>query len=368
MTYFTEVDFQHMQHALSLAERGSHSTWPNPRVGCVIAPGSCVVGEGWHRRAGGPHAEVFALRQAGALSKGATAYVTLEPCSHIGRTGACHQALIESGVSKVIVALEDPFKQVNGQGIAALKAAGIEVRVGLMREAASELNRGFLSSIERQRPWVQLKMGMSLDGRTALGNGRSQWITGPKSRADVQQWRARSAAIITGSGTVLGDDPLLTVRQLSSPEAVAPLRVVLDSAARVPACAQVFNGNAPSLRVVHHDTPLPVTQPPDVLRLHGDSEGLDLHELLSQLSQRGLHDVMVEAGPRLAGAFLNAGLVDEVLLYMAPKLLGNLARPLVHMPELVHLEQALNFTLFDVTQLGQDLRLRLRPAQVAGAT
>ena len=367
MTYFTEVDFQHMQHALSLAERGSHSTWPNPRVGCVIAHGNCVVGEGWHRRAGGPHAEVFALRQAGALAKDATAYVTLEPCSHVGRTGACHQALIESGISKVMVALEDPFKQVNGQGIAELKAAGIEVKVGLMREAASELNRGFLSSIERQRPWVQLKMGMSLDGRTALSNGRSQWITGPKARMDVQHWRARCAAIITGSGTVLGDDPLLTVRQPSSPEAVAPMRVVLDSSARVPAGAQVFNTSAPSLHVLHNDTPLPQAPTAEVLRVDGDIYGLDLHELLCQLSLRGLHEVMVEAGPTLAGAFLKAGLVDEVLVYMAPKLLGDLARPLVHMPELVHLKQALDFTLFDVTQLGEDLRLRLRPVQVAGA-
>ena len=211
MTYFSEVDFQHMQHALSLAERGSHSTWPNPRVGCVIAHGSQVVGEGWHRRAGGPHAEVFALRQAGGLARGATAYVTMEPCSHVGRTGACHQALIDSGVHSVVVAHQDPFEQVNGQGIAQLRNAGIEVRVGLLESAAQELNRGFLSTVRRQRPWVQLKMGMSLDGRTALDNGRSKWITSTRARADVQYWRARSSAILTGSGTVLADDPLLTV-------------------------------------------------------------------------------------------------------------------------------------------------------------
>ncbi|MGC5702548.1 bifunctional diaminohydroxyphosphoribosylaminopyrimidine deaminase/5-amino-6-(5-phosphoribosylamino)uracil reductase RibD [Pseudomonas sp. NFXW11] len=363
MTYFSEVDFQHMQHALALAERGSHSTWPNPRVGCVIAHGPQIVGEGWHRQAGGPHAEVFALRQAGSLARGATAYVTMEPCSHVGRTGACHQALIDSGVNAVVVAHQDPFKQVNGQGIAQLRSAGIDVRVGLLGSAAEELNRGFLSTVQRQRPWVQLKMGMSLDGRTALDNGRSKWITGARARADVQYWRARSAAILTGSGTVLADDPLLTVRQLSSPEAVAPLRVVLDSQGRVPRTAKVFDDQAPSLQVVHREHPLAAQENPQVLALPGTEQGLDLHQLMLELSRRGLHDLMVEAGPTLAGNLLQAQLVDELLLYVAPRLLGDLARPLVHLPAFERLEEVLDFSLHDVSQLGTDLRLRLRPAQ-----
>lgn len=363
MTYFSEVDFQHMQTALSLAERGSHSTWPNPRVGCVIAHGRQIVGEGWHRRAGGPHAEVFALRQAGALARGATAYVTMEPCSHVGRTGACHQALIDSGVSCVVVAHQDPFKQVDGQGIAHLRSAGIEVRVGLLAAAAQELNRGFLSSVQRQRPWVQLKMGMSLDGRSALNNGRSKWITGAQARADVQYWRARSSAIVTGSGTVLADDPLLTVRQLSSPEALPPVRVVLDSQGRVPLAARVFDNQAPSLHVVHRDCPLAASDSDQVMGLSGNEQGLDLQELMHKLSQRGLHELMVEAGPTLAGNLLKAQLVDELLLYVAPRLLGNLARPLVNLPQLEHLEHTLDFTLYEVSQLGPDLRLRLRPAQ-----
>lgn len=366
MSYFSEVDFQHMQRALSLAERGIHSTWPNPRVGCVIAHGLQIVGEGWHRRAGGPHAEVFALRQAGGLARGATAYVTMEPCSHVGRTGACHQALIDSGVSSVVVAHQDPFKQVNGKGIAQLRSAGIEVRVGLLESAAQELNRGFLSSVRRQRPWVQLKMGMSLDGRTALENGRSKWITSARARDDVQYWRARSSAILTGSGTVLADDPLLTVRQLSSPEALAPVRVVLDGQGRVPATAQVFNDQAPSLHVVNQDCPLATTDSERIIALPGDEQGLDLEQLLRNLSQRGLHDLLVEAGPTLAGSLLRAQQVDELLLYVAPRLLGDLARPLVHMPAFEHLEEALDFTLYDVSQLGPDLRLRLRPAQPSG--
>ncbi|MBP5123352.1 bifunctional diaminohydroxyphosphoribosylaminopyrimidine deaminase/5-amino-6-(5-phosphoribosylamino)uracil reductase RibD [Pseudomonas protegens] len=367
MTYFSEVDFQHMQHALSLAERGSHSTWPNPRVGCVIAHGSQVVGEGWHRRAGGPHAEVFALRQAGGLARGATAYVTMEPCSHVGRTGACHQALIDSGLHSVVVAHQDPFEQVNGQGIAQLRNAGIEVRVGLLESAAQELNRGFLSTVRRQRPWVQLKMGMSLDGRTALDNGRSKWITSTRARADVQYWRARSSAILTGSGTVLADDPLLTVRQLSSPEALAPVRVVLDSQGRVPATARVFNDQAPSLHVVHRECPLASSDSEQVMALPGDDQGLHLEQLLHNLSQRGLHDLLVEAGPTLAGNLLKAHLVDELLLYVAPRLLGDLARPLVHLPCFERLEEALDFALYDVSQLGPDLRLRLRPAQPPSA-
>lgn len=367
MTYFSEIDFQHMQHALSLAERGSHSTWPNPRVGCVIAHGRQIVGEGWHRRAGGPHAEVFALRQAGSLARGATVYVTMEPCSHVGRTDACHQALIDSGVHSVVVAHQDPFKQVNGQGIAQLRSAEIDVRVGLLESAAQELNRGFLSTVRRQRPWVQLKMGMSLDGRTALDNGRSKWITSPQARADVQYWRARSSAILTASGTVLADDPLLTVRQLSSPEAMAPVRVVLDSQGRVPATARVFNNQAPSLHVVHQDCPLATTNSEQVMALPGDEQGLALGQLLHNLSQRGLHDLLVEAGPTLAGSLLKAQLVDELLLYMAPRLLGDLARPLVHLPSFERLDETLDFTLYDVSQLGPDLRLRLRPAQPPSA-
>src|SRR6478672_10279328 len=228
MTMFTATDHAFMARALRLAERGTYTTRPNPMVGCVLAQGDEAVGEGWHQRKGGPHAEVFALQAAGDRAKGATAYVTLEPCAHTGSTGPCAEALIAAGVARVVGAMRDPFPQVDGAGFERLRAAGIAVEEGLMEAEARELNRGFLSRIERGRPWFRIKLAMSLDGRTAMASGDSKWISGEPARRDVHRWRARSGAIVTGAGTVLADDPQLTVRLESGEDVVPPLRVVLD--------------------------------------------------------------------------------------------------------------------------------------------
>ena len=244
---FSAFDQTAMQRALALAERGAYTTRPNPMVGCVLAQGEVIVGEGWHQRKGGPHAEVFALQNAGEAARGATAYVTLEPCAHTGSTGPCADALIAAGVGRVVAAMRDPFPQVNGAGFDKLRAAGIAVQSGLMEARARWLNRGFLSLIERGRPWLRVKMGASLDGRTALANGQSQWITGEAARADVQRYRARSSAILTGSGTALADNPRLTVRLDDERDFVAPLRVVLDSRLQTPAGSHLLDGSAPSV-------------------------------------------------------------------------------------------------------------------------
>ncbi len=367
-----------MAHALRLAERGLCTTQPNPRVGCVIAHGEEVVGVGWHQRAGEPHAEVFALREAGARARGATAYVTLEPCAHQGRTPPCAEALVAAGVARVVVAVEDPFAQVDGRGIARLRAAGIAVDVGLMREAARELNLGFFSRIERGRPWVRVKLAMSLDGRTALANGESKWITGEAARADVQRWRARSSAILTGSGTVLADNPRLTVRLPLAPlspdavggegwgegAALAPLRVVLDRHLRTPAGSHVLAGSAPTL-LLHgagascgEDRFAAV----ELAAVAQQGDALDLHAVLALLAARDVNELHVEAGPTLCGALLAAGLVDELLLYIAPLLLGDAARPLLQLPTLADMAARWQLRVLDQRQLGPDWRLRLRPA------
>jgi len=352
-----------MAHALRLAECGLFTTQPNPRVGCVIAHGDEVVGSGFHRRAGEPHAEVHALRAAGERAPGATAYVTLEPCAHQGRTPPCADALIAAGVKRVVVAVEDPFPQVAGRGIGKLRAAGIAVETGLMRGAARELNIGFFSRIERGRPFVRVKLAMSLDGRTALADGESKWITGEAARADVQRWRARSSAILSGSGTVLADDPRLTVR-LPDDEAFAPpLRVILDRRLRTPAGSQVLDGAAPTL-LLHG----PAASGADErfarverVALAESDEALDLHAVLALLAGRGCSEIHVEAGPTLCGALFAAGLVDELLLYVAPLLLGDQARPLLQLPALTDMARRWQLQAVDQRMLGQDMRLRLRP-------
>ena len=352
-----------MAHALRLAECGLFTTQPNPRVGCVIAHGDEVVGSGFHRRAGEPHAEVHALRAAGERAPGATAYVTLEPCAHQGRTPPCADALIAAGVKRVVVAVEDPFPQVAGRGIGKLRAAGIAVETGLMRGAARELNIGFFSRIERGRPFVRVKLAMSLDGRTALADGESKWITGEAARADVQRWRARSSAILSGSGTVLADDPRLTVR-LPDDEAFAPpLRVILDRRLRTPAGSQVLDGAEPTL-LLHG----PAASGADErfarverVALAESDEALDLHAVLALLAGRGCSEIHVEAGPTLCGALFAAGLVDELLLYVAPLLLGDQARPLLQLPALTDMARRWQLQAVDQRMLGQDMRLRLRP-------
>lgn len=379
MTGFSTLDHMHMAQALRLAECGSYTTQPNPRVGCVIAHGPSVVGTGWHRRAGEAHAEVFALREAGARARDATAYVTLEPCAHHGRTPPCADALIAAGVARVVVASEDPFAQVAGRGIAMLRAACIAVDVGLLHDDARALNPGFFSRIERGRPWVRVKQAMSLDGRTALASGDSKWITGEPARADVQRWRARSSAILTGSGTVLADNPRLTVRlgsgfrSSSAPtdtsgeveeEFMPPLRVILDRQLRSPAASHVLDGSAPTLvlhaanaacsddRFARVDT--------GVVPVRDDA--LDLPAVLALLAVRGCNEVQVEAGPTLSGALFAAGLVDELLLYVAPVLLGDSALPLLHMPALAAMSERWRLQVVEQRTVGADWRLRLRPA------
>jgi len=388
---FSAIDATHMAHALRLAERGLFTTQPNPRVGCVIAHGERVVGQGWHQRAGQPHAEVYALREAGEQARGATAYVTLEPCAHHGRTPPCADALMAAGVARVLIAAEDPFPQVAGKGVEKLRAAGIAVESGLMRDAAREINIGFFSRIERHRPWVRVKLAMSLDGRTALANGASAWITGEAARADVQRWRARSSAILTGSGTVLADNPRLTVRLAASPACsgeaasaslsdpaptllceqvreqdmafVPPLRVVLDRHLRTPAGSHVLDGQTPTLLLHAHDATIFDDRFTHVERMAVPEEGdtLDLHAILALLAERDCSELHVEAGPTLCGALFAAGLVDELLLYVAPVLLGDAARPLMHVPALTDMAARWHLHVMDQRQVGMDWRIRLRP-------
>ncbi|HET6433283.1 bifunctional diaminohydroxyphosphoribosylaminopyrimidine deaminase/5-amino-6-(5-phosphoribosylamino)uracil reductase RibD [Dyella sp.] len=374
---FSAIDHAHMARALALAERGLFTTQPNPRVGCVIAHGDAVVGEGWHWRAGGPHAEVVALRDAGGRSRDATAYVTLEPCGLQGRTPPCADALIAAGVARVVIAAEDT-SQAEGAGLARLRAAGIAIETGLMREPARELNVGFFRRIETGRPFVRLKLAMSLDGRTALANGASQWITGEAARADVQRWRARSSAILTGSGTALADNPRLTVRLASASGCAgtvqgeesegrqaphAPLRVVLDRALRTPAGSHLLDGAAPTL--VLHGAGAMV----DDERFAGVERAtvpvrdgrLDLAAVLALLAARQVNEVHVEAGPVLGGALLAAGLVDELLLYVAPVLLGDTARPLLQLPNLLAMTDRWQLRTVEQRSVGINWRLRLRP-------
>ncbi|HEX5123135.1 MAG TPA: bifunctional diaminohydroxyphosphoribosylaminopyrimidine deaminase/5-amino-6-(5-phosphoribosylamino)uracil reductase RibD [Rhodanobacteraceae bacterium] len=355
---FSATDERHMRRALALAERGLFSTQPNPRVGCVIAHGETIVGEGWHVRAGEPHAEPIALRAAGEHARGATAYVTLEPCAHHGRTPPCADALIEAGVTRVVAATSDPNPKAVG-GLARLRAAGIEVASGLLGNEARALNVGFFSRIERCRPWVRVKIAASLDGRTALANGESKWITSEAARDDVQRWRARSSAILTGIGTELADDPRLTVRL--DVDCIAPLRVILDSTLRTPADSHVLDGGAPTL-IIHARDARPSDGRFDrVERLAVDGENgrLDLDAVLVELARREVNELQVEAGPILTGAFLAAGLVDELLLYLAPKLLGDSAQPMARLPVLSALADAATMTLVEQSTCGPDLRLRL---------
>jgi diaminohydroxyphosphoribosylaminopyrimidine deaminase/5-amino-6-(5-phosphoribosylamino)uracil reductase len=352
---FTAAEHAHMAYALRLAARGLYSTPPNPAVGCVILDAAGrVVGEGWHRRAGEAHAEPLALAAAGAAARGGTALVTLEPCSHHGRTPPCVEALVAVGIARVIAATGDPNPRVAGTGLARLREAGIETAVGLCEAQARELNRGFFSRMERGRPWVTLKLGSSVDGRTALADGSSQWITSAAARADVQRLRARAAAIITGVGTVLADDPALTVRDPALDLAGrVPLRVVLDAQGRTPATAKLLTDGKPTLVLTAATVAV-------------DAGGrIDLAAALRHLAQLECNEVLVEAGPRLAGSFLAAGLADELVLYVAPTVLGDVARPAFALPQpLATLAAGPRFRFHDVRQVGPDLRLTLRPAEV----
>jgi diaminohydroxyphosphoribosylaminopyrimidine deaminase / 5-amino-6-(5-phosphoribosylamino)uracil reductase len=350
-----------MRRALELASQGLYTTHPNPRVGCILVRDDHIVGSGWHRRAGEAHAEVHALHQAGELARGATAYVTLEPCAHHGRTPPCADALIAAGVARVVVAIEDPFPQVAGTGIARLRRAGITVDSGVLEAEARELNLGFLSRLTRHRPWVRVKLGLSLDARSALADGRSQWITGAAARADVQHWRARSSAILTGIGSVLADDPRLTVR-LADVEHATPERIVLDRDWRLPATARLLAEPGPILVVTAPGAAERDELMQRVERISVPLAGGRLHlaRLLFALAERGHNEVLIEAGPTLAGAFVAAGLVDELIWYVAPKFLGHQARPALLLPAPAQLDEVAQRRWHSVDPVGNDLRLVLR--------
>jgi len=364
-------DEQFMARALELARRGRFTTMPNPNVGCVIVNAGEVVGEGFHYQAGEPHAEVHALRMAGDKARGATAYVTLEPCSHHGRTPPCCDALIAAGVNRVVVAMQDPNPQVAGRGLYRLQQAGIEVSHGLMSHEAERLNRGFLKRMRTGFPYVQLKLGASLDGRTAMASGESKWITSAASRQDVQRLRAQSAAILSSSATVLADDPLLTVRWDEVSESAIgsgqlptrqPTRIIVDSHNRVtPEHRLIQQGGETWLARCEadgQDWPQNVRQ----LTIARHNGHLDLVVLMMQLGRSQINSVWVEAGETLSGALLQAGLVDELIVYVAPKLLGSGARGLCALPGLEKLSDAPEFIFRDVRQVGPDLCLHLVPA------
>jgi diaminohydroxyphosphoribosylaminopyrimidine deaminase/5-amino-6-(5-phosphoribosylamino)uracil reductase len=368
---FCAEDGGFMERAMALARQGLYSTPPNPAVGCVLVRWGQVVGEGFHARAGGAHAEVTALADAGPAAAGATAYVTLEPCAHHGRTPPCVDALSHARVARVVAAMRDPNPLVAGAGLAQLEDAGIAISVGLMEAAARELNRGFVSRMTRGRPWVTLKLGASLDGRTALANGASKWITGETARADVQRLRARASAVITGSGTVLSDDPMLTVRDPHCEmRGRKPLRVVLDSKLRTPPLAHVLAVAGPAL-VFTRDASRPEARGLEeagatVESVPAPNGGLDLTAVLARLAALECNEVLVEAGPTLAGAFVRDGLVDEIVVYMAPVVLGHAARGLFKLPALERMCDRCEFEWRDVERVGEDLRLTLRPRAPGG--
>lgn len=358
---FSAADHAMMARAMRLAALGAYTTRPNPMVGCVIAQGDEVVGEGWHRRAGEAHAEVFALEAAGKRAKGATAYVTLEPCAHTGSTGPCADALLAAGIARVVAAMQDPFPKVDGSGLERLRAAGVVVETGLLEAEARELNRGFVSRVVRARPWLRVKLATSLDGRSALASGDSKWISSEASRTDVQRWRARAGALLTGAGTVLADDPSLTVRLPGDVAFNPPVRVVLDPGLATINRGKVREGNAPTLYLHASDVKLPRTMAADHANVAVEGGLFDLRAVLQLLAGRGINEVQVEAGATLAGAFLDAGLVDELLLYVAPVVLGNQARPLFGGVDVGTMADRVELQVVDTRRLGADIRVLLRP-------
>jgi diaminohydroxyphosphoribosylaminopyrimidine deaminase/5-amino-6-(5-phosphoribosylamino)uracil reductase len=364
----THADHQFMAQALRLAERGLYTTMPNPRVGCVLVKDGQVIAEGWHYRAGEAHAEVHALAKAGDMARGATAYVTLEPCSHTGKTGPCSEALISAGVGRVVYGMEDPNPQVAGRGIERLQVAGVRVDGPLLEEDARALNPGFVKRMERNLPYVRCKLAMSLDGRTAMASGQSKWVTGRKSREDVQRLRARSCAIISGIDTVLSDNASLTVRanelQLPNADDAAakqPLRVILDSRLRLARDADILRQASPIL-LVHNGNDENVARRHDwpehleLLAMPGQQGRIDPQALLRELARRECNEVLLEAGATLAGSFLRRALLDELIIYMAPKLLGSNARPLFDLP-LDTLSSALPMKIRDIRAIGDDWRI-----------
>jgi diaminohydroxyphosphoribosylaminopyrimidine deaminase/5-amino-6-(5-phosphoribosylamino)uracil reductase len=344
-----------MRRALALAEKGLYTTTPNPRVGCVITREERIVGEGWHERAGGPHAEAAALEKAAGAAAGATVYVSLEPCNHQGRTPPCVAALKSAKVRRVVAAMRDPNPEA-ARGGDALRSAGIDFEHGLMEGEARELNIGFVSRMTRRRPWVRLKVAATLDGRTALADGRSQWITGPEARKDGHRWRARACAVLTGAGTVRADDPRLTVREVETPR--QPLRVIVDSRLETPSTARILQGE----KALVFSATRGALPNAEVVVLPNPNQKVDLPRMLEELARRGVNELHVEAGSRLNGSLAREGCVDEYLVYLNPSFLGDAAQGMLDLPGFASLEERPKLKLQSVERLGEDLRLLARPA------
>ena len=358
---FSSDDHAYMSQALQLAEKGLYSTSPNPRVGCVIVRDGKIVGSGWHVQTGQPHAEINALNIAGGAAQGATVYLTLEPCSHYGRTNPCAEALIRAKVAKVIIAMQDPNPLVAGKGASLLKQSGINVLVGLMGEWAKDLNVGFVSRMINNRPWVRMKIAASLDGKTALNNGVSQWITGEAARHDGHRFRARSCAVLTGIGTVLEDDPQLSVRFIETSR--QPLRIIIDSQLKIPTTAKVLRGegeliftttdNKERISALKEAGARPIILP-------SEKGKIDLAGLMQILADFEINELLVEAGNRLSSAFIREGLVDELIIYLAPHLIGNRAMGMLQLPELTDLSEKYNLKIKDLRMVGEDIRIMSR--------
>jgi diaminohydroxyphosphoribosylaminopyrimidine deaminase / 5-amino-6-(5-phosphoribosylamino)uracil reductase len=350
-----------MARALELAGRGLYTAAPNPRVGCVIVNDGAVAGEGWHERAGEAHAEVSALGAAGSRARGATAYVTLEPCVHQGRTGPCTEALIKAGVARVVAAMQDPNPLVSGKGSERLQQSGIRVETGLFGEEARELNVGFVSRMTRGVPWVRLKVAASLDGKTALANGRSQWITGEAARRDGHHWRARACAVLTGAGTVRDDDPRLTVREV--PTTRQPLRVVVDSKLETPPAAKILEGGGVLVAAAREDKARIAAlraKGAEVIVMPNGAGKVELGDLFRELGRREMNEVHVEAGLRLNGSLLREGFVDELLVYLAPSIIGDRAQGMFELPELADLAGRRQLVIRDLCAVGSDIRVMAR--------
>jgi diaminohydroxyphosphoribosylaminopyrimidine deaminase / 5-amino-6-(5-phosphoribosylamino)uracil reductase len=352
---FSELDRAMMARALALAEKGLYTTTPNPRVGCVVARNGQIVSEGWHEKAGSPHAEIVALERAGSAAAGATVYVSLEPCNHYGRTPPCAGALINAKVARVVAAMRDPNPKASGGG-AALATAAIAFESGLMEEEARELNIGFVSRVARGRPWVRLKAAATLDGRTAMSDGRSQWITGAEARRDGHRWRARACAVLTGIGTVKADDPRLTVREVETPR--QPLRVIVDSRLETPPGARILQGG----RVLVFAGQPGTLGNAEVVPLPNAAGKVDLPRMLEELARRGVNELHVEAGFRLNGSLLREGCVDELLLYLNPSLLGDSGQGIADLAAPGELGERRRLRVVSLDRLGEDLRILARPA------
>lgn len=359
---FSPTDYVFMSTALRLAERGLYSTTPNPRVGCVIVRNEQIIGSGWHERAGQPHAEINALNIAGEAARGATAYVTLEPCGHYGRTPPCANALIDAGVAKVVIAMEDPNPLMSGRGYVLLQQAGITVQTGLLQAQAHALNVGFASRMLYKKPWIRLKVAASLDGKTALNNGTSQWITGEAARRDGHRWRARSCAIMTGMGTIKSDNPQLTVRHIQTSR--QPKKVVVDGHLTIPLEAKllqsedviIFTANTERQEKKSALSKLGAR----VVVLPNAEGSVDLEKMMTMLADFEMNEILVEAGSGLNGALVNAGLVDEMIIYLAPHLLGENAQGMIRLPEIASLEYKKTLAIQDLRMVGQDIRIIAR--------